>query len=1308
MNRFIKNVITVSLCLTAFVNIAVGNNSSNNAITASADGIVYVDADGSGDGSSWAQAAPSLSEALKTAAENAGQIRAIYIAEGTYHPEYQVAGSSDPRWRSFILPTGVLVRGGYDAATGLNDPDLHETILSGDFNNTHQDKDDDAYHVVIAAADANSHFNLENLTIALGNATSEDKGSEAPSVMVNGKEIRSVNGGGAYIVSATADFKNLIFLNNQGNNGGALFNNGVLNLSDSKFMANVAANTGGGLYGYYDSESRLQNVDFESNYASGEGGGVFIDESGYFEMDFGNFSNNYTASAGGGLDGIGAHLSVSHCIFDSNSSYTGGAIYTTAYNDAGSSVECTTHFKNCLFVGNTTTGPGGVIAFDAEDESLDGFSFINCTFAGSNSSESNEGHLFALSGNHNPQGEPFRVTNCILESNPDSESFFYGVNNAYTIDEIVFRYVLSEYQTGSLGSHRETANNIENQSAGFVAGQNSASPDYRLDLGSPAINAGSIILYFADSDFSEVSNSKDLAGQTRMNGANIDLGAYESGLLVLLGETDSNGLSLHPERHNITNTGYAYTVRHPMRNTDGSVRTATAVPVETVTGNPNDLKIALTGCSGVASGDLAVFDAPVIVLANGQKAIDIDAETVFRAATSDVQNACFITIDEKIILKPGCEFRFEIRSNKGYDFSGECAFRILATPDAVVWTGAQNDDWNNDLNWFPDDPTLSGSAFAPLPETRVIMPEGLSNYPILNNNNLVSADIENHPSEVLPDITHTPYIEYDAGFSANSCMSISFENGSELGNQFWLNYDSADVELNLKTWEWHALSAPLHNIYSGDFALPWANPIVSMQLHDTKNPATGACYSDWSGTFNTTTVPLTAGKGFVVRVSNRYYTDAAFKDPDNKDLGIKELGKNVSDIDEVTYHFPRTNTVFPFYHLYWHSLLPQTETVGEHGRDLAHRFAYEPTDGASIPEGDILATLSLEENPDPALRVDGGTVVVGNPLMSHFDFNKFYEANRAIIENEYKILVSDDDGRGLHYVSTVSDKDSRRSISTASGENTSSIAPMQSFIITLKKQADGGIDRTQSSTLNLTLPKTASITANRLRSEILRSSSESVKPATLRISASRDGLSTTAVVAIRNSASENFSPDEDSRLMLLASGSQMPVVFTEIENAWLDINQTPCLPDTLHIGINDAGRGLTTISFAGVETLVSSDRLMFADLLTGFASPLEEGFEYVFENDSEENTITNRFAIIKQPLADDDPATVFQLQNNLRVWASSGAIHIETTNPTEIRIIAVSGNIISQKQISGRADIPVSAGVYIVSAGEEKRKVVVR
>ena len=243
--------------------------------------IYYVTPNGSGSGSSWADAA-SLQTALGSATSGAE----IWVASGVYTPG---VGRSD----TFTLAAGVRVYGGFagnETDCTQRDPATHVTVLSGDID--HNDDTDangvvtdtahihgsNAYHVVTANAAGTPITGttvLDGFTITGGQA--------------NGGSFPDYTGGGFLCkanLECSPSLNNLIFSGNMAVQGGAIYNSADSSTSNPSltnviFFGNVATGAGGALFNdagdFGHSSPSLTNVTFFSNTAGNAGGALFND-----------------------------------------------------------------------------------------------------------------------------------------------------------------------------------------------------------------------------------------------------------------------------------------------------------------------------------------------------------------------------------------------------------------------------------------------------------------------------------------------------------------------------------------------------------------------------------------------------------------------------------------------------------------------------------------------------------------------------------------------------------------------------------------------------------------------------------------------------------------------------------------------------------------------------------------------------------------------------------------------------------------------------------------------------------------------
>jgi hypothetical protein len=177
---------------------------------------VYVDVDatGTGDGSSWANAYPSLNDAL--IASTAGS--SLWIADGTY---------TTPDSASFFIDKELSLYGGFngtETAVDAADPDANVTILSGDVNGddivgTYDSLNNADNNRVLSITDTSSTgskyvITIDGLTIANGKVVQDRPTTNPPA-------IPPFSGGGIRSFSRLA-LSRVIFTENRADYGSAL------------------------------------------------------------------------------------------------------------------------------------------------------------------------------------------------------------------------------------------------------------------------------------------------------------------------------------------------------------------------------------------------------------------------------------------------------------------------------------------------------------------------------------------------------------------------------------------------------------------------------------------------------------------------------------------------------------------------------------------------------------------------------------------------------------------------------------------------------------------------------------------------------------------------------------------------------------------------------------------------------------------------------------------------------------------------------------------------------------------------------
>ncbi|MBK7425684.1 MAG: hypothetical protein IPI60_00910 [Saprospiraceae bacterium] len=454
---------------------------------------VDVDATGSNDGTSWANAFNDLQDALFLVV-GCPLVTEIWVAEGTYYPT-----PGTDRTVSFSMRNNLAIYGGFDGTeTLLSERDwaTNVTILSGDIG-IGNDSTDNSYHLI-------SNLNLDNTAILDGfTITAGNADGVAP----------NDRGAGLYNVSADITLSHCIFEANAALNGAGIFNQqSDINVDSCSFITNTTFPNGFG-GGMYNSSSNLtiSNSNFDNNSA-GWGGAINIHADAGFTSNHNitnsTFSNNLGTGGGGainnGLPGSAgtALFNCIKCQFIDNISYDGatigggGAYFSEEIGFNG-------YFENNLFDGNQGLGAadwgGGAFLIFRGIATI-----VNSTLV--NNISATDGGAISI---YSPTGSVI-VRNSILWDNAaaNQPSIYNGQGGSASIEySLIQDAACPPVVTCGAGM-------IYNIDPLFV---NEIGGDYRLQACSPAVDAGTTTGAPAD----------DLDGNPRPMNAGIDMGAYE-------------------------------------------------------------------------------------------------------------------------------------------------------------------------------------------------------------------------------------------------------------------------------------------------------------------------------------------------------------------------------------------------------------------------------------------------------------------------------------------------------------------------------------------------------------------------------------------------------------------------------------------------------------------------------------------------------------------------------------------------------------------------------------------------------------
>lgn len=366
---------------------------------------------------------------------------------------------------------------------------------------------------------ASAELTLIDLTVQRGNySTSGNGGGLYASTAVTLTNVSFLtntanggSGGGAMVSSATLNgglFQN----NTASSNGGGLWS-AAFALTDTRFISNTAGQSGGGALG---GPATLNGGLFQNNRADSQGGGLYAGGGGTLSLSGTQFLSNTATNTGGGLVAVGNPTIVIGGLFQNNQSASaaGGGLH------AADSFELT----GTRFLDNAAETTGGGLYHGSGTGRV-----VNALFAGNLARNGSGSGLYLVSSGsvsilHTTIASPTIGSGSAIFI--DNASGMVGITNtlvaSYPIgigrnagavyeDHNLFSGVATPY----VGSITSGGNSITG-AAGFI---NPATANYRLGLGSSAINAGV-----------NAGIATDFEGTPRPTGGGFDIGYDESSI----------------------------------------------------------------------------------------------------------------------------------------------------------------------------------------------------------------------------------------------------------------------------------------------------------------------------------------------------------------------------------------------------------------------------------------------------------------------------------------------------------------------------------------------------------------------------------------------------------------------------------------------------------------------------------------------------------------------------------------------------------------------------------------------------------
>lgn len=341
-------------------------------------------------------------------------------------------------------------------------------------------------------------------------------------------------GGGIYISQGNPTIINNAIINNSAKYGGGLYHDFGSPSIINNTISNNSSNNGAGID--CGDNAIINNNDISYNTASNNGGGINC--RGGSIINNNTISYNTANSAGGGIElHTNASATITNNIICNNAALFSGSVFI-----GGGGIDCilagsgTTIYNNVIS-NNTSNYGGGILCWDTEA------TFTNNTVCNNKALISGGALFFLTSDSSIPS---FR--NCVFWSNtadtsgpqvflydePSDPSFFYcdiqGGSAAFELNGNFF--------TGTYQNNIDTNALFVSPSGGSGTGFNGIAADWSLQAGSPCIDTG---------DPNGTYSTIDIAGNPRVSGGRIDIGAYEFQVPAgIAGNKNSSTISIYP------------------------------------------------------------------------------------------------------------------------------------------------------------------------------------------------------------------------------------------------------------------------------------------------------------------------------------------------------------------------------------------------------------------------------------------------------------------------------------------------------------------------------------------------------------------------------------------------------------------------------------------------------------------------------------------------------------------------------------------------------------------------------------------
>lgn len=617
--------------------------------------------------------------------------------------------------------------------------------------------------------------------------------------------------------------------------------------------------------------------------------------------------------------------------------------------------------------------------------------------------------------------------------------------------------------------------------------------------------------------------------------------------------------------------------------------------------------------------------------------------------------------------------------------SGSCSntsssVEINITNDNI-WTGATNTDWNNASNW--------GCNMVPFTYTNVIIPAGLSNYPILSNGTAGTAN----------DIIIESGASLEVNFNTLNIYGSISNNGT---------FDAQMGSIEMK-------GTTSQDIPAGTFL---NDQVENLSIN---NPAGVSLLGSLgvSGTFSALQGTFDTGNFFTL-LSDATQTALIDGSGSGQINGTVTMQRYLdSSFGYKYFSSPFSNSVVGDFSTYvdLNATFPQSYRYNENREDSQNQDAtgweaytssaasLNVMEGYALNFGANTTPITIEltgniNNGQQSISLTNnngkytkGFNLVGNPYPSPIDWDAAGWTKTNIDDGIYFFTASGSDQYSGTYTSYVN--------GISSGSGASSIIPsMQGFFVHVSDQANYPV--------SASLGVTNAVRLNDFSQGFYKASEseKKEKKSLIKLEAgfANSKLKDATVIYFSNYAHTSFEKDKDA-LKLMNTNINVPNIYSlSPDKKKLSINgmTNPGNEDLQRIplGINAEKEGWITISMTQ-KSGVTANYIYLLDRKKRTGQDLKKDPNFKFH--LEAGDYESRFEIIFSRTRITDPAMAFN--DLLSVHNEKGHLEVNINLKQEekglLRVNSTSGQLLYASEVSGKKKIEIngikSSGVYIIS-----------